>query len=207
MTITENYFILIRVKYAFTFIILCLMKITLIRHGESIANVGNYINDDPEKAVGLTETGKTQADSLSLRLREETFTHAYASEFPRAQETARILLQYHHHPLYIDARLNERKSGMDGQPVHLFNDQVRLDPLHFKTKNGESFLEQMERIRSFLDELATLYPHGNILAISHENPIIAALALTVEDAESVVFTSLNNCGRLDLCWPLNTTGV
>ena len=109
------------------------MKITLIRHGESIANVGNFISDDPRKPVGLTERGKGQAQALAERLRSETFTHAYASEFPRAQQTAAILLQHHACPLHIDARLNERKSGMDGLPVHLFNDQVKRDPLHFKT--------------------------------------------------------------------------
>jgi broad specificity phosphatase PhoE len=178
------------------------MKITLIRHGESVANVGNFISDDPSKPVCLTARGKAQAASLALRLRSETFTHAYASEFPRAQETAAILLRHHSCPLLIDARLNERKSGMDGLPVRTFNDQVKLDPLHFKTEQGESFVEQMERLRSFLDELAGRHPEGKILAVSHENPIIAALALTVPDASSVVLSGLENCGRLDLNWPL-----
>jgi broad specificity phosphatase PhoE len=177
------------------------MKITLIRHGESIANVGNFINDDPGKPVGLTDKGKAQAEARALHLRDEVFTHAFASEFPRAQQTAAILLRYHSCKLNIDARLNERKSGMDGLPVHTFNDRVKLDPLHFKTEKGESFMEQMARLRSFLDELSVRYPQGNLLAVSHENPIIAALALTVADASTVVFNNLENCGRLDLHWP------
>lgn len=176
------------------------MKIILIRHGESIANVGNFISDDPTKPVGLTEKGKAQAESLALHLKTEIFTHAYTSEFPRAQQTAAILLRNHNLKLTIDARLNERKSGMDGLPVHLFNDQVRFNPLHFKTDKGESFLQQMERMRSLLNELAERHTEGRILAVSHENPIIAALALTVEDASFVVLSSLENCGRLDLDW-------
>ncbi len=181
------------------------MKITLIRHGESIANAGNFISDDPGKPVGLTPTGRAQAEALALTLRTEVFTHAYASEFPRAQETAGILLRHHACKLMIDARLNERKSGMDGQPVHAFNDQVKLDPLHFKTVNGESFLEQMERVRSLLDELAARHPHSHILAVSHENPIMAALALASGDAEKAVSGSLENCGRMDLDWPPHQT--
>jgi broad specificity phosphatase PhoE len=177
------------------------MKITLIRHGESVANAGNFISDDPARPVGLTDKGKAQAEACALRLRDEIFTHAYTSEFPRARQTAAILLQHHSCSLNIDARLNERKSGMDGLPVHTFNDQAKRDPLHFKTEKGESFLQQMERMRSFLDELAMHYPEGNILAVSHENPIISALALTVDDAATVVFSSLENCGRLDLHWP------
>ncbi len=180
------------------------MKISLIRHGESIANVGNFINDNPGKPVGLTDNGKAQAEARAQHLRDDVFTHAFASEFPRARQTAAILLQYQSCKLHIDARLNERKSGMDGLPVHTFNDQVKRDPLHFKTVNGESFIEQMARVRSFLDELAERYPQGNILAVSHENPIIAALALTVNDASTVVFNHLENCGRLDLNWPLYT---
>lgn len=177
------------------------MNITLIRHGESIANVGNYISDDPLKPICLTNRGREQAEICAVRLRGEIFTHAYASEFPRTQETAHILLQYHKCELKIDARLNERKTGMDGLPVHLFNDPLRFDPLNFKTTLGETFIEQMERVRNFLDELAMLYPEGRILAVSHENPIIAALALTVKDASTVVLNSLENCGRLDMRWP------
>lgn len=177
------------------------MKITLIRHGESIANVGHYINDDPSKPVCLTPRGRAQAEALAQQLHTESFTHAYVSEFPRAQETARILLSHHPLALHIDARLNERKSGMDGQPVHLFNDQVLRDPLHFSTPWGESFTQQMERLRSLLDELHARHPDGRIIAVSHENPIIAALALTVPDPASVVLSGLDNCGRLDLHWP------
>ena len=177
------------------------MKITLIRHGESVANVGNFINDDPSKEVGLTDKGKLQTESLARRLLSEKFTHVYASQFLRAQQTANILLRQRNLPFNIDARLNERKTGMDGQPVQAFNDQVKLDALHFKTANGESFVEQMQRMRNFLDEIAARFPGGHILAVAHENPIIAALALTVEDAATVVFKHLENCGRLDLHWP------
>ena len=176
------------------------MKITLIRHGESVANAGNFISDDPKKPVGLTDKGRAQAAARAESLRKETFTHAFASEFPRAQQTAQILLQYHSLELQIDARLNERKSGLDGQPVHLFNDQVRLNPLHFRTPHGETFLEQMVRVKNFLDEMAQQFPAARILAVSHENPIIAALALTVEDPATVVFQNLENCGQLDIDW-------
>ncbi len=176
------------------------MKITLIRHGESVANAGNFISDDPGKPIGLTDKGREQAVARAEALRDEKFTHAFASQFPRAQQTAHILLQHHALELQIDARLNERKSGLDGQPVHLFNDQVRLNPLHYRTPHGETFLEQMARVKRFLDELAQQFPAGHILAVSHENPIIAALALTVEDPATVVFNALENCGRLDLEW-------
>jgi len=178
------------------------MKITLVRHGESEANVGGFINDDPAHVVNITERGRAQAEAASDRLHAMQFTHAYASEFPRAQQTAKILLRHHQCPLHIDARLNERQSGMNGLPVHVFSDLVRPDPLRIKPERGESFLEQMERMRSFLDELVARHPEGNVLAVSHEYPIIAALALTVDAPETVVLSNLANCEWVELDWTI-----
>jgi len=90
------------------------MKVILVRHGESEGNVRHEINDDPQRIVNLTERGRAQAAAAAEQLRDIAFTHAYASEFPRARQTAAILLQHHALRLNIDARLNERISGMDG---------------------------------------------------------------------------------------------
>jgi alpha-ribazole phosphatase len=178
------------------------MKMFLVRHGESEGNVINCINDDPTRIVSLTERGRAQAEAAADRLRAIPFTLAYASEFPRAQQTARILLRHHDRPLNIDARLNERRSGMDGLPVEVFNDLVRHDLLRTKPERGESFLEQMERLRSFLNEISGRHPDSMVLAVSHENPIIAALALTIDDPEQVIRDSLANCAWLELDWPV-----
>lgn len=179
------------------------MKITFVRHGESEANVAGFINDDPAHIVNLTERGRAQAESASDKLRAARFTHAYASEFPRAQQTAEILLRHHACPLHIDARLNERKTGMNGLPVHVFSNLVRPDRLRIKPERGESFLEQMERLRNFLDEIAARHPQGTVLAVSHENPIQAVLALTLDDPEQISrHEGLDNCEWVELDWPV-----
>lgn len=177
------------------------MKITLIRHGESESNVAGIINDDPSRPVNLTERGRAQAEAVSNELCALRFTHAYASEFPRAQQTAKILLRYHTSPLLIDARINERKTGMDGLPVEAFHELMRTDPLHTRPEYGESFLEQMERLRSFMDEIAVRYPDGTVLAVSHENPILAALALTANDPEQTARGKIANCAWVEMDWP------
>lgn len=176
------------------------MKILLIRHGESEANVAHCINDDPTRPVNLTDRGRAQAEAASGQLRAVHFTHAYASEFPRAQQTAEILLRHHACPLYIDARLNERRTGMDGLPIEAFHNLVHADPLRIKPEGGESFLEQMERLRSFMDEFAARHPDGIALAVSHENPIIAAVALSVDDPEQAARRSIDNCEWVELDW-------
>lgn len=177
------------------------MNIFLVRHGESEANVARRINDDPSRPVNLTERGRAQAEEASGRLRAVPFTHAYASEFPRARQTAEILLRHHACPLRIDARINERLTGMDGLPVKAFHELVYPDPLRIKPENGESFLEQMERLRGFLDELAAHHPEGTVLAVSHENPILAAMALAAADPEQTARGRVPNCGWAELEWP------
>ena len=174
------------------------MKIILVRHGESEANIAHCINDVPARPVNLTERGRAQAETAAANLRAARFTHAYVSEFPRAQQTAAILLRQHECAVQVDARLNERRSGMDGLPVDTFNDLVRPDPLHIKPEQGESFLEQMERVRSFVDEIALRHPDGVVLAVSHENPILAALALASEEPEKAVRGSIANCEWVEL---------
>ncbi len=172
-----------------------------MRHGESEGNVIHEINDNPARIVNLTEKGRSQAAAAGEALRAQRFTHAYVSEFPRAQQTAEIILRHQACPLRIDPRLNERRSGMDGLPVHVFNDQVCADRLHFKPPRGESFLEQMERLRSFLDESSQRHPDGLVLAVSHQDPIIAALALTADDPELIAARAMKNCEWFELDWP------
>ena len=178
------------------------MKIILVRHGESEANVAGIINDDPSRPVNLTEWGRAQAEAASNELRAVRFTHAYASEFPRAQQTAKILLRHHACPLQIDARINERKTGMDGLPVKVFHDLAHTDPLRIKPEHGESFLEQMERLRGFLNEIFTRHRDGAVLVVSHENPILAALALSAEDPDKIARGSIANCAWVEMEWPI-----
>jgi broad specificity phosphatase PhoE len=177
------------------------MRCYLMRHGESEANVGGFINDDPARPVALTPRGREQAAAAGARLREVAFTHAYASRFPRAQQTAALILAGRALPLDIDARLDERRSGLDGQPVAAFNGLVRPDPVRIKPPLGESFLEQMERVRAFLDEAAARHPDGVVLAVSHENPIQAAAALAGRDLEAAARGGLGNCEWVCLEWP------
>ncbi len=177
------------------------MKLFFVRHGQSAGNVAGLINDDPSRTVNLTERGRFQAAEVARKLGHVQFTNAYVSEFPRAQQTAKIILHDRTCVLNIDARLNERRSGMDGSPVHLFNDLCKIDVLNFKPDYGESFIEQMERLRGFMNETATRHPDGLILAVSHENPILAAKALAAKNPESFARGAIDNCGLVELTWP------
>ena len=174
------------------------MRLLLVRHGESQANVANIISDDPARPVALTARGEAQARAVAEELRTTEFALAFASEFPRARQTAAIILAHHACELRIDARLNERRSGMDGLPTRLFHRLVAPDPVHVRPPLGESFLEEIERLRAFLADLDTLPAGVNVLAVSHQDPILAARAVAGQDPWAVVGAGIANCGMVIL---------
>lgn len=176
------------------------MIVVFVRHGESEGNVAGIINDDPRRHVGLTACGLRQAREAASVLIQPAFTHAFASEFPRAQQTARAILAHHECPLIIDARLNERRSGMDGQPVESFNVPARRDPLHYRSARGESFLEEVERLRAFLTDLEGFAVDAHVLAVSHEDPLLAAQVVAGTDPATAARASIRNCGRVTLAF-------
>ena len=57
-------------------------------------------------------------------------------------------------------------------------------------------------MRSFLDEIASLHQDGIVLAVSHENPIVAALAMTSGKPEEAVSRHLDNCEWVEVEWPV-----
>ncbi len=178
------------------------MKLYLVRHGESQANVAGIVNDDPHRSVDLTPRGRSQAAAAARHLRGLDFEVAYISRFPRARQTAEILLAALGLvvPLREDHRLDERRSGLDGRPVEAFNALVRPDPLHIRPEGGESFLEQMERVQAFIDDVSRLHPRALVLAVSHENPIQAALAVAGLDPEQAARGGLGNAEFRVLEW-------
>ena len=173
-----------------------------VRHGESEANFAGFVNDDPLRPVALTARGQAQAAEVAEVLRDTPFSRAYASEFPRAQQTLAPILAYQACDALVDARINERKSGLDGQPCAAFDRWVDADPAT-PLPCGESFVEQMARVRAFMDEVAALDPDATVLAVSHENPILAALAVAGMPAAQAARGRVANCARVEIQWPLS----
>ncbi|MEW6676373.1 MAG: histidine phosphatase family protein [Pseudomonadota bacterium] len=181
-------------------------RIVFLRHGESGANVAGVINDNPARAWPLTQKGRDQARQAGAALAAMGFEAVYVSQFQRTQETARELMAVWpanvRCPMQVDARINERRSGLDGQPVEAFNGLVRPDPVHIRPPGGESFLEQMARVKTFMDAVAQAHPAARILAVSHENPIQAARAVAGVEALRSLAAPVANCAWVSLDWPL-----
>ena len=66
------------------------------------------------------------------------------------------------------------------------------------TARGESFLEEMERLRALLSDLDAMPAGVNVLAVSHEDPIQAARVVAGLDPQVAVGARLANCGMVSL---------
>ena len=139
-----------------------------VRHGESRYNVLGLANGDPALAVGLTPRGCEQAALAAASLRQAGIERVFVSEFLRAQQTADIINREHGAPVQSDPRLNDRRSGFEGRPVSEYLAAVGHAPIDARPAGGESYREQMARVRSFLADLEGLAAASVLVVTHHE---------------------------------------
>jgi len=157
-------------------------RLFLVRHGGSTGNVNQLYYAFHDSAVCLTTDGVNQALSSAgvlVKLGGETWLkpgnfnlEVFASEYARAQQTARICLDQMG-ILSVDPKiravLNERNYGVP------FNNAATTDP--FSTDNGtESAVRARVRMRAFVAEIEPLLERADVLAFSHEGALQALLA-------------------------------
>jgi broad specificity phosphatase PhoE len=178
------------------------MKVYLVRHGETNYNVLNIHNDDPAVDVHLTETGIKQAEKLADMLKEISVEHIFVSELTRTQQTAKIINKYHQLEITIDKRLNDNKSGYEGQPDSVHHEQLGKlqDPWSASFNGGESLNDVWSRIESFIDYLKD--QHYKTCVVVTSSIIVQyfkAIAedMPIEDAEKYLVT-IGSCTELDL---------
>ena len=144
------------------------MKAYFVRHGETNYNLMHLCNDNPRVDVHLTDTGRQQAREVAERLRYAKIELIVISELPRTKQTADIINIYHSAPFLIDGRINDRKTGFEGKSTKEFQRALleSKDPYNAKFGGGETFQEEKQRVKSFLDYLKK-FDHNSILVVAH----------------------------------------
>jgi probable phosphoglycerate mutase len=156
----------------------------LVRHGKT-PTTGTVL---PGRAPGLhlSDEGRAQAERAAERIAELTQppVAVYASPLERAVETARpiarrlgLRVRIERGLLECDfgawtgARLSSLRRRREWRTV------VAL-PSSFRFPDGESFLEMQARMLSTVDRLVDRHRGQTFVAVSHADPIKAALAAT-----------------------------
>lgn len=155
------------------------MKLILVRHGETIWNREGRVQGFSD--IDLSDAGVDQARQLALSLKDATISAIYSSPLVRAQNTARIINEFHHAPVYMEPGLMEMDQGdFEGLTFQElmacekdFLKQWQSDPASVQMPNGESFLDVQQRawkvIEGIIDQAA------DALVVSHNFTIAAIL--------------------------------
>jgi broad specificity phosphatase PhoE len=115
----------------------------------------------------LSEAGREFARALGERRRDDGLAVVFTSDSARAVETAEIAFGGSGIPVREDWRLRECNYGeLNGRPVSEV-DLERLRRVDEPFPGGESYLEVVDRVRSFLDELSPELDGARVLLIGH----------------------------------------
>lgn len=155
--------------------------VLLVRHGKT-PTTGAVL---PGRARGLhlSDEGRRQADAVAERLGVlEKVDAVYSSPLERTRETAAPIGSRFGVPVRIERGLLECDFGAwTGGRLKVLAKKpewrtVQRWPSGFRFPEGESFVEMHTRITETLQRLADRHQGGRIVAVSHADPIKAAVA-------------------------------
>lgn len=159
--------------------------VLLVRHGQT-PTTGMLL---PGRAAGLhlSDRGSEQAVRVAGRIAalqgpKRKVAAVYASPLERTRETAAPIAEA------LGLRVQRAKGLLEcdfgdwtGQELKVLSKlpewkTVQRNPSGFRFPGGESFPEMQARICSELDELRSRHPGETVVAVSHADPIKAAVA-------------------------------
>lgn len=158
--------------------------ILLVRHGKT-PTTGTSL---PGRAKGLhlSPEGEKQAAEAAKRIAKlKNVAAIYASPLERTRETAAPIgaalgLRVKPEPGLLECDFGDW-TGRELKDLFKLPEwtTVQRYPSGFRFPNGESFAEMQLRIVSTLDRLRAAHPGKTVVAVSHADPIKAALASAV----------------------------
>lgn len=157
------------------------MKLWLVRHGQTEANVAGLYSGRSETA--LTEQGIRQATQVGQLLQAVPFDRVLSSALGRAQHTAHLVLEGRDRAIETNPLLNEMHFGDWEMRHHL--DLQREDAITYAAwcqdwqntvpTNGEGFHNFSQRILALSRDLRAM-PQENILVVSHQGVLSLLIA-------------------------------
>ena len=154
--------------------------VLLVRHGQT-PTTGAVL---PGRAAGLhlSDAGRAQAEAVAARIAPlKKVAAVYASPLERTRETAAPIAKAHGLRVRRDKGLLECDFGdwTGGELKALAKlpewTVVQRHPSRFRFPGGESFAEMQVRITSTIQRLGAAHPGQTVVAVSHADPIKAAV--------------------------------
>jgi probable phosphoglycerate mutase len=145
----------------------------LARHGQSLFNVDGVVNGNPALDRGLSPDGIDEAHKLAMQIAAHAIDVCVTSEFPRAQETARIALGTRPNgvAVHIDPALNDIRIGaLEGKTLGEYRAWKHAHTRADRFPEGESLDDAARRYADAFERLADA-GEETILCVCHEIPV------------------------------------
>jgi 2,3-bisphosphoglycerate-dependent phosphoglycerate mutase len=162
----------------------------LARHGQSLFNVDQVVNGDPARDRGLSLLGIEEARKLHGQIAGVSIDLCVVSEFPRAQQTARLALDDREGiPFEVDPDLNDVRIGeLEGRTLDEYRSWKQTHGHGDPFPGGESLDDAARRYGAAYERLLQR-DEDTILCVCHEIPV--RYAVNAAD------------GSADLDWPVH----
>jgi probable phosphoglycerate mutase len=156
--------------------------VLLVRHGQTPTT--GAVLPGRAKGLHLADEGRRQAEAAAERIAAfgDRVTAVYASPLERTRETAAPIAAAVGRRVTVDRGLLEADFGdWTGAELKALRKQpewgvVQHRPSTFRFPGGESFAEMQLRIWGALERLVAAHPGEVVVAVSHADPIKAAVA-------------------------------
>jgi broad specificity phosphatase PhoE len=164
-------------------------RLVLVRHGESRATIERFVGG-PRSCTGLTDHGRLQAEALRNRLsagHDVEATALFASNFPRALETANIIApSIGSLPVSVDSGWGEHDPGpdCDGMTYDEFIERFGMprwdgDPHDVVYPGGETIAQFHDRVMESLRRTVRQHEGGTVVVSCHAGVIDAVMRNTL----------------------------
>ena len=164
-------------------------RLVLVRHGESRATIERFVGG-PRSCTGLTDRGRLQAEALRNRLsagHDVEATALFASNFPRALETANIIApSIGALPVSVDSGWGEHDPGpdCDGMTYDEFIERFGVprwdgDPHDVVYPGGETISQFHDRVMEALRRTVRQHEGGTVVIACHAGVIDAVMRNTL----------------------------
>ena len=145
----------------------------LARHGQSLFNVDGLVNGDPARDRGLSPLGRREAETLRGQIAGVAIDVCLTSQFPRAQETARLALVQRAEtpPMLVDPDLDDIRLGeLEGRTLAEYRAWKHAHTRSEHFPGGESLADAARRYAAAYERLSHR-DEDTILCVCHEIPV------------------------------------
>ena len=175
-------------------------QIIFLRHGQAYNNTKRILAGRTA-GISLTDVGREQVSFVAKTLQSMNVSAVYSSPIQRTQETSKIVCEHNSLTFTTDDRLIELDMGQfTGKPydeIFTKHGNVFLRFYNNDPEVGEYGVETFKQVKTRIDDLLNekikQHPSGNLLFVTHMDPIKTMIFSTMKpSAQSLYELILGN---------------